>query len=338
MLRRRSKQSGLSRTTSASNRSPGDLPKDEHDTYTEDRLTSANESEPQLFRQLESHAISQDRLISEVKGIYAGLVMLENKCKEVDISPLSPAATKLELKPELWQKLISLHRGLLHEHHDFFMASQHPAANSGLRRLAAKYQMPARLWRHGIHSFLEFLRHRLPASLEHMLTFIQLSYSLMTLLYETVPAFIQTWIECLGDLSRYRMAIEDVDMREREIWRNVSKNWYTKASDISPETGRLYHHLAILARPNALQQLYLYGKSLCVPSPFSSTKDSIMTLFDPIIKAKPHLDSVETAFVRVHGILFSKKLPDQLQPSIDLFLKHFGVSLKHYGKSWLETG
>ena len=339
MLRRRSKQSGLSRTTSASNRSPGDLPKDEHDTYTEDRLTSANESEPQLFRQLESHAISQDRLISEVKGIYAGLVMLENKCKEVDISPLSPAATKLELKPELWQKLISLHRGLLHEHHDFFMASQHPAANSGLRRLAAKYQMPARLWRHGIHSFLEFLRHRLPASLEHMLTFIQLSYGLMTLLYETVPAFIQTWIECLGDLSRYRMAIEDVDMRDRETWTGVSRYWYAKASDISPETGRLYHHLAILARPHALQQLYFYGKSLCVPLPFLSAKDSIMTLFDPILNANPpHLDPAETAFVRVHGIIFSRKLPEQLQPTMDTFLTHLDASIKHYGKRWLESG
>ncbi|KZL73622.1 TPR-like protein [Colletotrichum tofieldiae] len=35
--------------------------------------------------------------------------------------------------------------------------------------------MPARMWRHGIHSFLELLRHRLPASLEHMLAFIYLA-------------------------------------------------------------------------------------------------------------------------------------------------------------------
>lgn len=32
--------------------------------------------------------------------------------------------------------------------------------------------MPARMWRHGIHSFLELLRHRLSGSLEHMLTFV----------------------------------------------------------------------------------------------------------------------------------------------------------------------
>lgn len=39
-------------------------------------------------------------------------------------------------------------------------------------RLAVKYAMPARLCPHGIHSFLEFLRNRLPLSLEYMLAFI----------------------------------------------------------------------------------------------------------------------------------------------------------------------
>ena len=32
---------------------------------------------------------------------------------------------------------------------------------------------------------------------------------MMALLLETVPVFEDTWIECLGDLARYRMAIED---------------------------------------------------------------------------------------------------------------------------------
>jgi hypothetical protein len=73
--------------------------------------------------------------------------------------------------------------------------------------------MPAMLWRHGIHSFLELQRNRFPDSLDHMLAFIYLAYGMMTLLYETVPAFEETWIECLGDLRRYRMAIEDDDIR-----------------------------------------------------------------------------------------------------------------------------
>lgn len=40
-----------------------------------------------------------------------------------------------------------------------------------------------------------------PASFEHMFTFIYLAYSMMALLYGTVP--------CLGDFGRYRMAVWD---------------------------------------------------------------------------------------------------------------------------------
>jgi hypothetical protein len=41
---------------------------------------------------------------------------------------------------------------------------------------------------------------------------------MMALLYETIPhAFEDTWIECLADLGLYRMAIEDDDIRDREV-------------------------------------------------------------------------------------------------------------------------
>ena len=107
------------------------------------------------------------------------------------------------LRNDQWQSLISLHKHLLHEHHDFFLASQLPSASLNLSKLAAKYSMPARMWRHGIHAFLEILRHRLPESLEHMLAFLYIAYSMIALLYETVSTFKDTWIECLGDLGKY---------------------------------------------------------------------------------------------------------------------------------------
>jgi hypothetical protein len=108
------------------------------------------------------------------------------------------------------------------------------------------------MWRHGIHNFLELLRHNLPGSYDHMMTFIYMLYSMMALLLETVPAFEDTWIECLGDLGRYRMAIEDEDIRDRERWALVSRHWYLLASDKSLTTGRLYNYLGILSRLNAV--------------------------------------------------------------------------------------
>ncbi|KAK0730015.1 hypothetical protein B0H67DRAFT_19419 [Lasiosphaeris hirsuta] len=295
-----------------------------------------------LIKQPETRPISQEQLVAEVKGIYAGLVMVENKCIEVDNAQNTQGDHSTnKLNNEQWQALIALHRTLLHEHHDFFLASQHPSASPALRRLASKYAMPARMWRHGIHSFLELLRHRLPASLEHMLTFIYLAYSMMALLYETVPTFEDTWIECLGDLGRYRMAIEDDDIRDREVWTAVSRGWYSKASDKAPTTGRLYHHLAILARPNALQQLFYYNKSLCVAIPFASARDSIMTLFEPIMASNPsqssRLPPTELAFVKTHGILFSKKMPEALEASMNEFLSSLDSHIGRSSRRFLES-
>ncbi|KAH7009083.1 uncharacterized protein B0I36DRAFT_426187 [Microdochium trichocladiopsis] len=291
------------------------------------------------FKQLETRPISQDQLVAEVKGIYAGLVMVESKCIEVDNAQSSQNDAKLN--NEQWQALIALHRTLLHEHHDFFLASQHPAASPALKRLATKYGMPARMWRHGIHSFLELLRHRLPASLEHMLTFIYLAYSMMALLYETVPAFEDTWMECLGDISRYRMGIDDDDFRDREIWTSVSRHWYSRASDKSPPIGRLYHHLAILARPNTLQQLFYYTKSLCVPAPFLSARESILTLFDPLLKRSSKalkLASIDTEYVKCHGILFTGQSRDELKSTTDRFIAALDNHITKIGRRWMEFG
>lgn len=107
------------------------------------------------------------------------------------------------LNGEQYAALVALHRTLLHEHHDFFSASQHPSASPALRRVAKKYAMVARMWNHAIHSFLEVLRHRLPESQEIMDGFIILAYAMMSSLEETVPQFLSTWIECKGHLARW---------------------------------------------------------------------------------------------------------------------------------------
>lgn len=154
--------------------------------------------------------------------------MVETKCIYVDRAQAAinqnTSVPNDKRAPDQWQDSIALHRTLLHEHHDFFLASQHPSASPALRRLAANHNMPARMWNR-ILSFLEILRCRLPNSLDYMLEFIYLTYQMMALLYETVPAFEVTWIQCLGDLGGYRMAIEDEDIRIKEIWVDVARSW-----------------------------------------------------------------------------------------------------------------
>jgi hypothetical protein len=98
------------------------------------------------------------------------------------------------------------------------------------------------MWRHGIHGFLELSRHRLLNSLDQMLVFVYLAYSMMALLMESVLSFEETWIECLGDLARYRMAIEEADLPDREVWSGIARMWYNKAADGSPDVSGIHYH------------------------------------------------------------------------------------------------
>uniref|UniRef100_A0A0B7KKM5 DNA/RNA-binding domain-containing protein n=1 Tax=Bionectria ochroleuca TaxID=29856 RepID=A0A0B7KKM5_BIOOC len=116
--------------------------------------------------------------------------------------------------------------------------------------------MAGRLWKHGIHSFLEILRTRQPGSHEHMLTFIHQAYTLLELLYESVPILEVIWLNFLGDVSRYGMFVDE-NSDDGNIWIGVSRQWYSLASEKSPSAGHLYHHLAILARADVIQKLYL---------------------------------------------------------------------------------
>jgi hypothetical protein len=89
----------------------------------------------------------------------------------------------------------------------------------------------------------------------------------------------------------------------------VARLWYGKVADKTPNTGRLYHHLAILWRPYTLQQLSLYTRSLTCIMPFESSKVSTMTLFSPILEGKEstyyRASSMETIFIKAHALLFT---------------------------------
>jgi hypothetical protein len=165
-----------------------------------------------------------------------------------------------------------------------------------------------------------------------------MAYQMMALLYETVPSFKKTWIECLGDLSRYRMAVEEDCPRDREVWAGVARFWYSQAADQMPTVGRLYHHLAILARPNNLQQLYLYSRALTSTQAFYSARESIQILFDPVMKdGTTFLSDIDFYFIQVHAMLYHRRINDVQKP-----LKSFYELLdSHIEKShtkWRELG
>ena len=74
--------------------------------------------------------ITEEQLVVAVCGIYAGLVMVEKKCFEID-KQQSESLNKLA--DHKWQALTSMHQTLLYEHHDFFLALQHLSASEVLK-------------------------------------------------------------------------------------------------------------------------------------------------------------------------------------------------------------
>ncbi|EFW13291.1 conserved hypothetical protein [Coccidioides posadasii str. Silveira] len=286
--------------------------------------------------QPEIRQITEEQLRNEVRTIYTGIVLVERKCVEIDRQQANNPST---LTNKQLQALMALHRTLLYEHHDFFLASQHPSASPALQRVASRYAMPARMWKHAIHSFLELLSHRLPEVLDHMLAFIYTAYSMMALLLESVPSFEDIWIECLGDLARVKMAVEESD-RDREVWAGVARYWFNKLADKSPMVGRIQHHLAVLARPNILLQLFFYSKSLICVHPFPKTKGSILLLFGPCLeqKAPLHHPPLMLSFVRAHGVLFSKQsILSFLEYGYE-FISFLETQIGRVGSKWREQG
>jgi len=137
------------------------------------------------------------------------------------------------------------------------------------------------------------------------------------------------------------MVIEDNDPRDKDIWTGVARYWYSKASDKNPTTGRLYHHLAILARPNALQQLYYYAKSRYVVVPYVSARELISTIFNTVLNTdngygQYRLPPFNTAFIKVHGLLFTGRDPENVETSIEQFIKLLDNQIGRVIKKFME--
>ncbi|KAF4435909.1 hypothetical protein FACUT_6828 [Fusarium acutatum] len=85
--------------------------------------------------------MSQDQLVAEIKNIYAGLVMVESKCIEVD----KAQSAKSCLNKTQLQGLIALHRALLHEDNEPFNSSSATSQDDELGAFCPKF-----LYDHGV--------------------------------------------------------------------------------------------------------------------------------------------------------------------------------------------
>jgi len=85
-----------------------------------------------------------------------------------------------------------------------------------LRAVPEKYNLIMRLWLHGFHRPLENLRrcafNNSIVALEHLQDFIYFAYIFYSCLFEeeNLSVYRSSWVESLGDLARYRMAVSEL--------------------------------------------------------------------------------------------------------------------------------
>lgn len=96
--------------------------------------------------------------------------------------------------------------------HNLLEISLAPSVPASLRNIPTKYNIIVRLWTYAFHKLLESLRRASFTSalaLEHLQDFIYYAYTFYTGLLEepTLNSFKSGWLEALGDLARYRMAV-----------------------------------------------------------------------------------------------------------------------------------
>ncbi|VDC05366.1 unnamed protein product [Peniophora sp. CBMAI 1063] len=159
----------------------------------------------------------------QLKKLYRDITNVENKIKSEDadgemmdesrVLP-KPQATQADESAESakWQRAIQDHKLLAEMMHQLLTISTAPSVPASLRSIPEKYSIIVRLWTYGFHKLLENLRRSAlssPVALEHLQDFIYFAYSFYACLHEehNLAAYRAAWLEALGDLARYRMAV-----------------------------------------------------------------------------------------------------------------------------------
>lgn len=117
-------------------------------------------------------------------------------------------------------------------------------------------------------------------------------------------------------------ALGDWELEEQDTWRLTAKEWYAKALEEVPGTGRLHHHLAVLSRDNDLEALDHFCKSLTCTHSYASGKESILPLFDHAHQQRRARDGATLIdlFLHIHGMLFTRIELDNFDRVMHRFL------------------
>ncbi|KAG8735173.1 hypothetical protein FRC10_010905 [Ceratobasidium sp. 414] len=135
---------------------------------------------------------------------------LGNRRPNIDINPSNSANAIYGQDVRPWR--VKDHKDPVEANHALRHITLSPSAPLTIQAIPMKYNIPAHLWSVGFYRLLESLRHasaKSPAAFEHLNDYIYYAYGFYLCLFEEefLERFRPAWIEALGDLARYRMAV-----------------------------------------------------------------------------------------------------------------------------------
>ncbi|KAK7023722.1 PINc domain-containing protein [Favolaschia claudopus] len=196
-------------------------------TFTLSSTTDGSSASSALFDRKSNPADngSTNVFALQLKKLYRAITDLETKVKQEDSDETEDAGRVLlktkdaqdddaerDKEREKWKRQIEDHKELAEIIHNLLEISLAPSVPASLRNIPTKYNIITRLWTFAFHKLLESLRRASftsPLALEHLQDFIYYAYTFYTGLLEepSLDPFKSGWLEALGDLARYKMAV-----------------------------------------------------------------------------------------------------------------------------------
>jgi hypothetical protein len=199
-----------------------------------------------LVLEPQSKTISQEDIESELNLLRRDLIDKVADCMELHRTHNSLREQRHQVDGGLelltcQQQLVALHKELLRCYSDLFLCSQHPSASP--RSKQSVVQLPFRMWREAIYLLLRKLDQS-KLSNDCLVSFLYPAYQMVTLLYETIPAFRKTWMKLLGRLAKWCKAIED-EAYDRGMWDVIASVWESEATNMA-STVSIRHRILLV--------------------------------------------------------------------------------------------
>ena len=207
------------------------------------------------------------RWLEQMKGLYRQIIALEKKIlEEGDFAPdgeeletMSASQPQSSVNPNeetRWTRLVSKHKMYVPTSHPSLTSTNHhirrladlyynflsfalkPEVPASLQTLPSKYDIPARMWNVGFQRLLVALRRASissQAAREQLESLIIYAYGFYTALLEEehLAQLRVLWLEALGDLSRYQMAV----VAHPDVARGVTGDHLTLPMDLAVNLG-----------------------------------------------------------------------------------------------------